>query len=64
MCDIPATQKIGGFCGHNSKKACWKCKKEFPYADELNRVDFSGVELGDPREHDEHKKMERKLYQQ
>jgi len=45
-------------------KACWKCKKEFPYVDELNRVDFSGVELGDPREHDEYKKMERKLYHQ
>ena len=55
VCDIPATQKIGGFCGHNSKQACWKCKKEFPYAEELNRVDFSGVEIGDIRQHDEHK---------
>lgn len=55
VCDIPATQKIGGFCGHNSKQACWKCKKEFAYAEELNRVDFSGVEIGDLRQHDEHK---------
>jgi len=53
MCDIPVTR---GLCGHNSKQACWKCKKQFLYAEKLNRVDFSGVELGDPREHDEHKK--------
>ena len=56
VCDIPATQKIGGFCGHSSKQACWKCKKVFPYAEELNRVDFSGVEIGDLRQHDEHKR--------
>ena len=48
VCDIPATQKIGGFCGHSSKQACWKCKKD------LNRVDFSGVEIGDLRQHEEH----------
>ena len=56
VCDIPATGKIGGFCGHNSKQACWKCKKEFPYAEEIDRVDFSGVEIGDLRQHDEHKR--------
>ena len=56
VCDIPATGKVGGFCGHNSKQACWKCKKEFPYAEEIDRVDFSGVEIGDLRQHDEHKR--------
>jgi len=55
VCDIPATQKIGGFCGHSSKQDCWKCKKQFSYAEELNRVDYSGFEIGDLREHDEHK---------
>ena len=27
VCDIPATGKLGGFCGHNSHLACWKCNK-------------------------------------
>jgi len=25
VCDIPATAKLGGFLGHCSKHACWKC---------------------------------------
>ena len=39
VCDILATQKIGGFLSHMSKHACWKCDKLFPYSKELNRVD-------------------------
>jgi len=54
-CDIPATQKLGGFLSHMSKHACWKCDKLFPYSRELNRVDFSGVTVGSMRTHAEHK---------
>ena len=46
VCDIPATAKLGGFLGHSSKHACWKCSKEFPHNESLKRVDFSGVEVG------------------
>ena len=56
VCDIPATAKIGGFLGHSSKHACWKCSKIFPHNKVLNRVDFSGVDIGMSRTHDEHKK--------
>jgi len=56
VCDIPATAKLGGFLGHSSSHACYKCSKVFPYSKELNRVDFSGVDLGHLRTHDEHKK--------
>lgn len=55
VCDIPATAKIGGFLGHSSKHACWKCSKIFPHK-VLNRVDFSGVDIGTLRTHDQHKK--------
>jgi len=54
VCDIPATSKIDGFLGHSSKHACWKCKK-INYSDSLKRVNFSGVETGLPRTHEEHK---------
>ena len=43
VCDVPATAKIGGFVGHASKHACWKCSKVFPHNESLHRVDFSGV---------------------
>jgi len=49
VCDIPATQKLCGFVGHLSHLCCCKCTKNFPYSGELNRVDFSGADLGDPR---------------
>ena len=55
VCGIPATAKIGGFVGHNSKNACWKCSKLFAYDKILKRVNFSGVELGPPQEHATHK---------
>ena len=55
VCDIPATAKIGGFVGHASKHACWKCSKIFPYDPSLKRVNFSGVQLGPLRDHDTHK---------
>ena len=55
VCDVPATAKLGGFLSHASKHACWKCSKVFPYNSELNRVDFSGVQLGPLREHTIHK---------
>ena len=55
VCDIPATAKLGGFLGHSSKHACWKCSKNFPYNRVLNRVDFSGVDIGTLRTHDQHK---------
>ena len=55
VCDVPATAKLGGFLSHASKHACWKCSKEFPHDKLLNRVDYSGVELGPLREHDVHK---------
>lgn len=56
VCDIPATGKIGGFCGHNSHLGCWKCTKFFPYSKELNRNDYTGIEIGPLRTHDKHKK--------
>ena len=55
VCDIPATAKLGGFVSHTSKNACWKCSKKFPYDSTLKRVNFSGSELGTPREHACHK---------
>ena len=55
VCDIPVTSKLGGFLGHNSKHACWKCCKDFPLNEHLHRVDFSGVEVGLPRTHENHK---------
>ena len=55
VCDIPATQKLGGFLGHNSHYPCWKCSKYFPYNESISRIDFSGVEVGFPRTHNEHK---------
>ena len=56
VCDIPATAKLGGFLGHSSKHACWKCTKLFPYSSVLNRVDFSGEDIGTLRTHEQHKK--------
>ena len=56
VCDIPATAKLGGFLGHSSKHACWKCTKLFPYDSALNRVDFSGEDIGILRTHEQHKK--------
>ena len=32
VCDVPATAKLGGFLGHMSNHACWKCAKVFPYS--------------------------------
>ena len=55
VCDIPATAKLGGFLGHSSKHACWKCNKRFPYNESLKCVDFSGVDVGSLRTHDQHK---------
>ena len=55
VCDIPATYKLGGFVGHLSHHACFKCTKYFPTNEELNRVDFSGVDIGNVRSHDVHK---------
>ena len=55
VCDIPATQKVCGFVGHGSHLCCCKCKKYFPYSDELQRVDFSGADLGTPRNYEEQK---------
>ena len=56
MCvDLPATAKLGGFLSHSSHHGCWKCSKYFPRREELNRNDFSGVEIGCPREHESHK---------
>ena len=55
VCDIPATQKLGGFLGHNSHHACWKCSKYFPYSETLKRVDFAGSDTGCLRTHDDHK---------
>ena len=57
VCDIPATQKLGGFLGHNSHYGCWKCSKYFPYNESIGKTDYTGVELGSPRTHDEHKRM-------
>ena len=55
VCDVPATAKLGGFLSHASKHACWKCSKIFPYDSILNRVNFSGVEVGTLRDHTSHK---------
>lgn len=56
ICDIPATHKLGGFLGHSSHNACWKCSKFFPFNDELSQVDFSGVDIGNARTHESHKR--------
>ena len=55
VCDIPATQKLMGFTGHNSNHCCWKCKKVFHHSESLGRPDFSGSDIGDLRTHQEHK---------
>lgn len=55
VCDVPATAKLGGFLSHSSKHACWKCSKVFPYDSALNRVNFSGVDVGNLRDHITHK---------
>ena len=55
VCDLPATAKFGGFLSHNSHYGCWKCSKYFPYDKQLNRNDFSGVQVGLCREHAQHK---------
>ena len=53
VCDIPATYKLGGFVSYLSQHACFKCTKYFPRNEELNRVDFSGVDIGSARNHDD-----------
>lgn len=55
VCDLPATAKLGGFLNHNSHYGCWKCCRFFPYVEELKRNDYSGLAVGLPREHVEHK---------
>ena len=55
VCDLPATAKVGGFLSHNSHYACWKCSKYFPYVEELNQNDFSGIIIGSLRQHAKHK---------
>jgi len=45
VCDVPATQKLGSFPGHNSHFACWKRSKYFPYNESLNRVDLQELSL-------------------
>ena len=55
VCDIPATQKLMGFTGHNSSHCCWKCNEIFKYNESLGRVDFSGCNNGHLRTHQEHK---------
>jgi len=55
VCDLPTTAKFGSFLSHNSHYGCWKCSKYFPYDKQLNRNDFSGVEVGLCREHVQHK---------
>ena len=54
--DVPATAKLGGFLGHSSKHACWKCSKEFPHNESLKCVDFSGVKVETLQTHEQHKK--------
>ena len=56
VCDIPDTYKLGGFFGYLSHHACFKCTMYFPRNEELNRIDFSGVDIGSARNHDNHKK--------
>ena len=41
---------------HSSKHACWKCSKLSPYNSDLNRVDFSGEDIGTLQIHEQHKK--------
>ena len=41
---------------HSSKHACWKCSKPFPYNSDLNRVDFSGEDIGTLWTHEQHKR--------
>ena len=56
VCDIPATCKIGGFLSHSSQHACWKCTRKFKYDQTLKRVNFSGIDTGLPRTHEEHER--------
>ena len=44
--DVPAAAKLGGFLGHTSKHASWKCLKIFPCDETLSCVNFSGVDIG------------------
>jgi len=60
VCDIPTTQKVCGFVGLASHHCCFKCKRRFPYNEDLNRVDFSGADLGVLRNHEEQKSNAKK----
>lgn len=44
-CDIPAARKVSGFTAMNSKRACFKCDRDFEsLASAPNRRDFSGFD--------------------
>lgn len=52
--DIPATRKAAGFVGHNGKKACSRCLKNFPRVND--HMDCSGFDraMWPPRTHSTH----------
>ena len=52
-CDVPAARKVGGFIGHNGKRGCTKCWKEFSCEKFGDYPDYSGFNKSDwePRSH-------------
>lgn len=43
-CDMPASRKVCGFTGHNSRRGCNKCTKEFQCSGIGEATDYSGFE--------------------
>ena len=43
-CDIPATRKVCGFCGHSATMGCSKCLKKFTCVSFGEKLDYSGFD--------------------
>ena len=55
-CDIPASRKVCGFTGHQSRNGCNKCKKAFTVGGIGVPNDYSGFEPCPPRNIIEHRR--------
>ena len=55
-CDVPATRKVCGFCGHSATLGCSKCLKRFPCLSFGEKLDYSGYdrEVWAPRTMEQH----------
>lgn len=47
-CDLPAAHKVCGFLSHSSHHACSRCKKFFPFNEELRKIMYSGFTESHP----------------